>query len=135
MSNQCIDCSAEECKIAIVDSEGIVINVIIANHHDDLEALNNLYEFETTVECCNIEWVNSGDKWDSENNVFIDNYFSPGFTWNENGKYVAVKHTPWKNHPDYVEPEPTTEPTALEIAEEKLTRLGLTKEDLQALLA
>ena len=135
MSNQCADCSAEECKVAIIDSEGIVINVIIANHDDDLEALRNIYEFETTMECCNIPYVTSGDKWDAENNIFIDKYFSPGFTWNEDGKYIAVKHTPLENHPDYVAPEPTPEPTAAEIAEQKLAALGLTKEDIQALLA
>ena len=135
MSNQCENCSALECKIAILDSDGIVINVIIANHHDDLDSLHNIYEFEKTIECCNVDYVTSGDKYDEENNLFIDKYWSPGFTINENGKYVAVKHTPWENHPDYVEPEPTPEPTALELAEEKLAKLGLTKEDLQALLA
>lgn len=135
MSNQCENCSALECKIAIVDSDGIVINVIIANHHDDLEILHDSYEFEKTVECCGIEYVSSGDKYDEENNIFIDKYYSAGFFVNSNGKFEAVKHTPLENHPDYVEPEPIPEPTAAEIAEEKLARLGLTKEDLQALLA
>lgn len=135
MSNQCDNCSAIECKLAIIDSDGIVINVIIANHHDDLSKLGDSYEYETTVECCDISYVTPGDKWDSENNVFIDKYYTPGMAWNEDGKYIAVKHTPLENHPDYVVPEPIPEPTTLELAEEKLTKLGLTKEDLQALLA
>lgn len=135
MSNQCDNCNALECRLAIVDSEGIVINVIIANHHDDLDALKNVYEFDKLIEVCEIPYVSSGDKWDSVNNIFIDEYYSSGMDYNENGKFIAVKHTPLKNHPDYVEPEPTPEPTAKEIAEQKLASLGLTKEDLQALLS
>jgi hypothetical protein len=135
MSNQCDNCDALECKVALIDDEGIVVNVIIANHHDDLEALHKIYVFEKTMEVCSIPWCSTGDKWDEETQTFIDKYYSPGLDWTEDGKYKVIKTNIWSGHPDWVEPEPTPEPTALELAEEKLAKLGLTKEDLQALLA
>jgi hypothetical protein len=113
----------------------LVVNVIIANHHDDLEALHKIYVFEKTMEVCSIPWCSTGDKWDEETQTFIDKYYSPGLDWTEDGKYKVIKTNIWSGHPDWVEPEPTPEPTALELAEEKLAKLGLTKEDLQALLA
>lgn len=135
MSNQCDNCDALECKTALIDSEGYVVATIIANHHDDFEPLKNTYEFETTVECCGLDYVTAGDKYDAENNTFLDAYYFSGVMHNENGKLVLDKRKPWIGHPDYVEPEPTPEPTAKELAEQKLASLGLTKEDLQALLS
>lgn len=134
MSNQCNDCSALECKLALVDSEGGVVATIIANHHDNIDALHNTYEFEKGIECCGLDFVTIGDKYDFENNIFIDKYYNSVVYPTENGK-IALDKTPWIGHPDYVAPELTPEPTAAEIAEQKLATLGLTKEDIQALLA
>lgn len=135
MSNQCEDCSAVECQTALIDSEGFVLATIVANHDDDFTPLKESYDFETTVECCELLWVSQGDKYDAETNTFTDKYYFPALVKNEDGKWVLDKSTPWVNHPDYVEPEATPEPTAAEIAEGKLAALGLTKEDIQALLA
>jgi hypothetical protein len=132
MSNQCDNCSALECRLALIDEEGIVVSVIIANHHDDLSALHNVYVFETAMECCNLPYVGPGDKWDSENNVFIDDYYSPGLDYDENRRFKVIKTNLGKGHPDYVAPEPEPELTE---AEQKLAALGLTKEDLKSLLA
>lgn len=132
MSNQCEHCSAIECKTALIDSEGFVVATIIANHDDDFTPLKETYEFETTIECCDLDYVTVGDKYDSENNTFIDKYYFPAIIMNENGKFALDKSTPWSGHPDWVEPEPEPELTD---AEKKLQALGLTKEDLQSLLA
>jgi hypothetical protein len=132
MSNQCELCTANECKTALIDSEGFVVATIIANHDDDFEILHNSYEFETTIECCDLDYVSIGDKYDSETNTFIDKYYFPAIVMNENGKFTLDKSAPWTGHPDYVAPEPEPELTD---AEKKLQALGLTKEDLQSLLA
>lgn len=135
MSNQCDNCNALECKMALIDSEGFVVATIIANHHDDIEPLHNIYEFEKAIECCGLDYVSVGDKYDADNNVFIDKYYMPIVYPNENGKIVLDKTVKGEGHPEYVAPEPTPEPTAKELAEQKLAFLGLTKEDLQALLS
>lgn len=135
MSNQCENCPELECQTALIDSEGFVITTIIANHDDDFTPLKEIYDFETTVECCGLLWVSTGDKYDAETNTFTDKYYFPAIIKNENGKFIAAKDVKMENHPDYVAPEPTPEPTVAEVAEQKLAALGLTKEDIQALLA
>ena len=135
MSNQCDNCSALECKIALIDEDGIVVNVVIANHHDDLSAFHKTYIFEKTMEVCDLPYVSTGDKWDEETQTFIDKYYSPGLVYAEDGRFKVIKTNIWSGHPDWVEPEPTPEPTAKELAEKKLASLGLTAEDLQALLS
>lgn len=106
MSNQCDNCNALECKTALIDLENYVVAVIIANHHDDFAPLKNIYEFETTIECCNIENVSIGDKYNANNNTFLKNYYFSGIIKNENNKFVLDKSKPWIGHPDYVAEEP-----------------------------
>ena len=132
MSNQCKDCESLECQTALIDSEGYVVASIIANYDDDFTPLKDVYEFETTVECCDNLRVGAGDKYNAETNTFTHQHYFPGIHKNDEGKFVLDKSTPWINHPDYVEREPEPELTE---AEQKLAALGLTKEDLQSLLA